>query len=129
VSGLLRLFAGQHDLAIEHVGTALRLSPRGRKGVGQPLTAIGTAFFFKRRFAEAEANLLLGIQDNPDSPISYRILASCYAHMGRLDEARAIVARLRAITPLVVPSDPPHRNPEDRKLFLSGLRLATGETG
>ena len=28
-----------------------------------------------------------------------RFLAACYAHMGRLDEARAIVARLRAITP------------------------------
>src|SRR5882724_4528840 len=66
VSGLLRLFAGQHDLAIEHVETALRLSLRGR--MGQPLTAIGTAFFFKRRFAEAEAKLLLGIQDNPGSP-------------------------------------------------------------
>ncbi len=121
----LRLCAGQHDLAIEHVETALRLSPRGR--MGQPLTAIGTAFFFKRRFAEAEPKLLLGIQDNPRSPIPYRILASCYAHMGRLDEARAIVARLRAITPVVVPSDPPHRNPEDRELFLSGLRLASGE--
>ena len=125
VSGLLRLFAGQHDLAIEHLETALRLSPRGR--MGQPLTAIGTAFFFKRRFAEAEAKLLLGIQDNPGSPISYRILASCYAHMGRLDEARAIVARLRAITPQVVPNDLPFRNPEDRELFLSGMRLAMGE--
>ena len=49
--------------------------------------------------------------------------------MGRLDEARAIIARLRAITPLVVPSDLPWRNPEDRDLFLSGLRLATGEAG
>jgi hypothetical protein len=48
--------------------------------------------------------------------------------MGRLDEARAIVARLRAISPQVVPSDVPFRNPEDRELFLSGLRLAAGET-
>jgi len=47
--------------------------------------------------------------------------------LGRLDEARAIVARLRAITPVVVPSDLPYRNPEDRELFLSGLRLAAGE--
>jgi adenylate cyclase len=46
---------------------------------------------------------------------------------GRLDEARAIVARLRAITPQIVPSDLPWRNPEDRELFLSGLRLAAGE--
>jgi len=27
-----------------------------------------------------------------------------------------------------VPSDLPFRNPEDRELFLSGLRLAIGET-
>ena len=48
--------------------------------------------------------------------------------MGRLDEARATVSRLRAITPLVVPRDLPWRNLEDRELFLSGLRLAIGET-
>jgi hypothetical protein len=47
--------------------------------------------------------------------------------MGRLDEAREIVAKLRTITALVVPSDLPYRNPEDRELFLSGLRLAGGE--
>jgi adenylate cyclase len=47
--------------------------------------------------------------------------------MGRLDEARAIVARLRAIIPQVVPSDLPFRDPEDRELFLSGLRLAASE--
>ncbi len=48
--------------------------------------------------------------------------------MGRPDEAHAIVARLRAITSQVVPNDLPYRNPDDRELFLSGLRLATGET-
>jgi hypothetical protein len=47
--------------------------------------------------------------------------------MGRLDEARAIVARLRTITSRVTPSDLPYRNPEHRELFLSGLRLAAGE--
>jgi hypothetical protein len=46
--------------------------------------------------------------------------------MGRLDEARAIVARLRAITSQVVLSDIPYRNPEDLELYLSGLRLAMG---
>ena len=93
----------------------------------QPLVVMGTAYFFKRQFDEAASKLLLSIQDHPGSPASYRFLAACYAHMGRLDEARAIVARLRAITPLVVPSDLPFRNPEDRELFLSGLRLAAGE--
>ena len=47
--------------------------------------------------------------------------------MERLDAARAIVSRLRAITPLVLPSDLPWSNPEDREIFLSGLRLAAGD--
>ncbi|HKN09517.1 MAG TPA: adenylate/guanylate cyclase domain-containing protein [Pseudomonadota bacterium] len=124
-SGTLRLWAGQPDTAIEHVQTSLRLSPRERQGT--PLSAIGHAYFFKRQFEEAAVNLLLAVQHDPGFPIPYRCLAACYAHMGRLDEARAILARLRAITPVVVPSHPPFRNPEDRELFLSGLRLAAGE--
>jgi tetratricopeptide (TPR) repeat protein len=92
-----------------------------------PLFIIGQAYFFKRRFDEAAAKLLLAIQDDPGFPLSYRFLAACYAHMGRLDEARAIVARLRAMTPLVVPNGAQYRNPEDRELLRSGLRLVTGE--
>jgi adenylate cyclase len=124
VSGILRTWAGQHDLTIEHVETSLRLNPRR---TGTPLQVMGGAYFFTRRFDEAAAKLLLSIQDLPDFPPSYRFLAACYAHMGRLVEARATVARLRAITPVVVPSDVPYRKPEDRELFLSGLRLAMGE--
>jgi TolB-like protein len=125
VSGTLRLWAGQPDLAIEHVETSLRLSPRER--MGTPLSNIGVAYFFKRQFDEAAEKLLLAIQNDPGFPVSYRYLAACYAHMGRLDEARAVVARLRAIARQVMPSDLPLRNTEDRELFLAGLRLAAGE--
>ncbi len=104
----------------------MRLSPRER--IGAPLAVMGQACLFKRRFDEAAAKLLLSTQHHSGSPHSYRVLAACYAHMGRLDEARGIIARLRAITPLVVLSDLPYRNPEDRELLLSGLRLAAGET-
>jgi TolB-like protein/class 3 adenylate cyclase len=125
VSGVLRMLAGQPDLAIEHVETSLRLSPRER--IGTPLAAIGTAYFYKRQFDKAAEKLLFAIQEHPGAPLSYRYLAACYAHMGRLDQARAIVERLRTITPLIIPSDLAARNPEDRELFLSGLRLAAGE--
>jgi adenylate cyclase len=87
---------------------------------------MGVAYFFKRQFDDASSKLLLSIQDHPGYPPPYRVLAACYAHMGRLDEARAIVSRLRTITPLIVPSDLPWRTPEARELLLSGLRLATG---
>ena len=59
--------------------------------------------------------------------LTYRLLASCYAHMGRLDDAREIVTRLRAITSVVIPDLSHLRNAEHRELFVSGLRLAAGE--
>jgi hypothetical protein len=47
--------------------------------------------------------------------------------MGRIEEAREVIARLRAITSRVMPSVNRLRNPEHRELFLSGVRLAIGE--
>jgi pentatricopeptide repeat protein len=70
---------------------------------------------------------LIAQQEIPTHAIPYRFLASCYAHMGRLDDAREMVQRLRAITPVVVPDVMHWRNPEHRELLLSGLRLAAGE--
>jgi adenylate cyclase len=126
LSGVLRLWASQPDLAIKHAEMALRLSPRER--MGTPLSLIGEAYFFKREFAEAAPKLLQSIQENQGYPHSYRVLAACYAQMGRLDEAREIIARLRVLTRHLVPSAAQLRNPADRELFLSGLRVAAGET-
>ena len=126
ISGVLRMFAGQPDTAIEHVEASLRLSPRAR--VGSSLSFIGAAHFLSRRFNDAVPKLLLAIQDDPGYPSPYRWLAACYGHMGRLDDAREILARLRAITSVVVPNVSYLRNAEHRELYLSGLRLASGET-
>ena len=125
LSGVLRLWASQPDVAIEHAEMALRLSPRER--MGTPLSLIGEAHFFKHEFAEAAPKLLQSIQENPGYPHSYRVLAACYAQMGRLDEAREIIVRLRVLTPDLVPSAAQLRSPADRDLFLSGLRAAAGE--
>jgi adenylate cyclase len=126
IGGLLRIWAGQPDIAIEHLETSLRLSPRVR--IGASRTDLGTAYFYSRRFNEAVPRLLLAIQEDPSFPLPYRILAACYAHMGRLDDAREIVERLRAITPVVIPNRTSYlRNSENRELLLSGLRLAAGE--
>jgi TolB-like protein len=125
ISGMLRLHAGQPDIAIERFDAALRLSPRAR--IGTSLTQIGLAHFLSRRFDQAVPKLLVAIQGDPSLPQPYGVLAACYAHMGRLDEAREIVTRLRAITPVVIPDASYLRNAEHRELFLSGLRLAAGE--
>jgi pentatricopeptide repeat protein len=124
-SALLRVFAGQPDIAIEYFQNYLRLSPRDR--MATYLNGIGEAYFFSRRFDEAATNLLASLDLAPTFPVTYRVLASCYAHMGRLDEARDIVSRLRAIAPAVMEPGTRYRDPELRELFLSGLRLAASE--
>jgi TolB-like protein/class 3 adenylate cyclase len=125
ISGVINLWAGQPDLAISDNEVSLRLSPRAR--IGPALCVIGGAHFFARRFDEAVPKLLLAVQEDPSYAQPYRYLAACYAHMGQLDDAREIVARLRAIAPVVMPDANYLRNTEHRELYLSGLRLAAGE--
>jgi adenylate cyclase len=125
LSGVLRLWAGQLDVAIERLVTALRLSPRARAGWSH--ADLGAAYFLSGRFDEALPELRLVVQEDPTLPLAHRFLAACYAHMGRLDEAQSIVERLLTITPVVIPDASYLRNPEHRALYLSGLRLAAGE--
>jgi adenylate cyclase len=124
-SGILRYYAGQPALSLEHFEKYLRLSPRDRWPAY--LAGIGIALFLCRRFEEAAAKLQAALQELPSFNQIYRFLAACYAQMGRLDDAREVIARLRSITPLVVPDNSYLRNPEHRELFLSGLRMAAGE--
>jgi TolB-like protein/class 3 adenylate cyclase len=125
ISGFLRVFAGRYDVGIGHLQTSLRLSPRGY--LAAPRFALGMAHFFRRRFAEAAEMLAMSVRE-VSFPGAYRALASCYAHMGRMNEARALVEQLRAVGVAVVPSFLPWRIPEQSELYLSGLRLAAGET-
>jgi adenylate cyclase len=114
-SGWIRLYAGQADLAIEHFQRSLRLSPRDR--TAGRLTGIGIANFFSRRFDEAAATLLVSLEELPAHATPYRFLASCYAHMGRLDEAREIVTRLRIFTPVVCPVPRPTETQSSESFF------------
>jgi TolB-like protein/class 3 adenylate cyclase len=124
-SGWLRLWAGQPNLAIAHFETSLRLSPREHRS--SPFMGIGVGHFFAGRFEEARRMLLLSLQEKPNWVPTYRFLASCYAQMGRLEEARDAVKRIRDLSNVTVPGATHWRNPDHRELFLSGLRLAAGE--
>jgi adenylate cyclase len=127
ISGTLRVWAGQPDIAIEHLETSRRLNPRAR--IGGLSANIGIAHFCSRRFDQALPMLRLAVHNDPSQAERYRFLAACYAHMGRLNEARETVNRLRVISDAVMPPvDSFLTNVEHRDLFLSGLRLAVGET-
>jgi tetratricopeptide (TPR) repeat protein len=123
-SGQLRLWIGQYDLAIEHIETSIRLSPRESRS--QTYLTIGMGHFFARRSETAFEMLGFSLQEKPTWPPTLRFMASCLAHMGRLEEARDAINRLRAITPVVIPSAEHWRIREDREYYLDGLRLAAG---
>ena len=124
-SGWLRLFAGDTDLAIQHFETSMRLNPRGQRGYH--LSGIGMAHLLNRRFDDALVVLRVSLEEVPIFTATYRSLAACYAHLGRLEEARSIIKRMASLTPVLAPSTNPLRDPEHRELFRSGLRLAAGE--
>jgi adenylate cyclase len=125
ISGYLRLWAGYHDAAVEHLETACRLSPREPNAKYR--MGIGEAQFFQRRFGAAIATLSAALEEIPGHAGMYRYLASCYAHAGRFDEAREILRRLRLVSATVMPHATQWRNPEHREFYLAGLRLAIGE--
>jgi tetratricopeptide repeat protein len=102
---------------------------REERQPAHPPTRREAAHFLSRRFDQAAAKLLLAMQENPSFAAPYRVLAACYAHMGRPEDAREIVARLRAnFTPVVLTDVSQVRSAEHRELLVSGLRLAMGET-
>ena len=103
----------------------VRLSPRVR--TGWALHLYGAAHLIERRFHEAVPHLRLAVEEEPAFIEPYRLLAACCAHLGRIDEAREVVERLRSFTPLVVPPQIPYRREAHREVYFSGLRLAAGE--
>jgi TolB-like protein len=125
-SGELRMWAGQYDLGIEHVERSIRLSPRENR-TGSNLS-IGIGHFFARRGEKAAEMLGMALQERSAWPPTLRFMASCLAHLGRLEKAREIARRLEAITPVVIPTAEHWRIREDREYFLDGLRLAVGVT-
>jgi TolB-like protein len=124
-SGTLRLWAGQYDLAIEHFETSTRLNPRGPRS--DRYLTIGMGHFFARRTEKAAEMFGLSLQESSEWPPTLRFMASCLAHMGRLEEAQEMVKRLREITPVVIPTAEHWRIREDREYYLDGLRLAVGD--
>ena len=125
-SGWMRTFSGEADVAIDHFDKSLRLDPRATR-LAFHLTGIGICHFFRRRFDQAAAALETSLHELPTYTTTSRFLISCYAHWGRLTEARELVARYE------VRSDDPwlkggalFRDEEQRALLFDGLNLVVG---
>ena len=69
VSAILRVIAGEPDLAIEHIDRSMRLSPRDHVGV--PMSIIDLAQFLARRFEPAAQSFRLTMRQVPGWPAAY----------------------------------------------------------
>lgn len=127
-SGFLRLFSGSAEIAIEHFEKSLRLDPRTpRRPFHQG--GLGACYFFQRRFVDAVAELESSRRQVPTYITASLVLAACYTHMGRLADARATIARLRATSSDKHMRMKMFRDASYQEFYLAGLTpaLATGD--
>ena len=87
------------------------------------LTGIGIALIELGRFDEAIVAGKKAQRQNPSFPLTYRCLASAFAHLGRDAEARAAAARLLEVDPAFTISAWIARGGQSNaKLTIEGLR-------
>jgi TolB-like protein len=104
LSGWIRAFLGEPEVAIEHLMRAMRLSPL------DPLTflaegGIAWAHFFAARYDEMAQWAEKAIQERPTYVQGMRMAAAGHALAGRTEEAQTMMARVRQINPELRISD------------------------
>ncbi|WP_225121626.1 winged helix-turn-helix domain-containing protein [Bradyrhizobium sp. BRP22] len=97
-SGWIHVYAGEPEVAIEHVRTAMRLSPL------DPLmhlaySAIAYGYFFLGDLDQSSSWSDRALQMRPDWPAALRVSAMSHAVAGRVQPAQLAMTRLRALQP------------------------------
>jgi tetratricopeptide (TPR) repeat protein len=124
--GAAYTFAGESDLAIRHAQEAIRLSPRDYLNVIWHMT-ISWAHLHAERFEECIDSAQKAIDWNPAFADAYGALASCFAHLGRMTEARTSFETFKSLIAGDLAEQigaRPFRRPQDRERYLAGLRMA-----
>lgn len=122
--GWINVLGDQPEVGLGQLETGLRLDPRSG---WRPLylDGIGFALMFLHRFEEAIPVLKETADLLPElTPILMNYVAVCHAHLGRLDEARAVLAAHPPAT--FLESILGWMEPRERELVRSGMALAGG---
>jgi TolB-like protein/class 3 adenylate cyclase len=124
VSSYVRLCNGDLDLAIGHFECAVRFNPFD-PSIGTLWQGIAFAHFLAGRYDQSLSASERGL---PSSVSDLTMLAASSALAGRLDKARATMARIRERDPNLCISTlkalVPLRRPEDIARWAEGLRMA-----
>ena len=125
-SGWAKASRGQGDLALERLAQARRLSPNDPQSFSL-LSAVGFAHFVARRYAEAWTQAEIAVRSRPGYLLAELTTAVCAALAGQVDQARAIIVRLRAVHSRLTIRDAltlQSMQPADLASWAEGLRLA-----
>jgi adenylate cyclase len=124
-AGMALVYSGRAAEALEPIARAMRLDPH--------YAPIGLHFLAQANFSlgayDTAARLLLErIARNPGTDASRMLLASCYGHLGRAEDARIIWAELLKVNPDFSLSQRarvlPYKDPGDFQRIAEGLAKA-----
>ena len=126
-SGWVKVWLGEHEVAIEREARAMRLSPFDPQ-IFNMQASTAAAHFFAGRYVEALSWAETAIQSQPDYIPSTSVAAAAAALSGNQAAAAKAIARLRLIDPALRISNLkdffPLRRPEDFDRWAEGLRKA-----
>jgi TolB-like protein/class 3 adenylate cyclase/Flp pilus assembly protein TadD len=125
VMGLALMYAGRPAEALDSMAAATRLDPHYSPIV---LHFLAQANFSLGKYEAASQHLLERIARSPGTDASRMLLASCYGHLGRMDEARAAWAELLSVNQGFSLAQRarvlPYRDPADFQRIVDGLAKA-----
>ena len=124
-TGMVLMYAGRPAEALEPIAMAMRLDPHYATIV---LHFLAQAHFALGSYETAARYLLDRIARNPSTDASRMLLASCYGHLGRADDARKTWAELLEVNPefslMQRARVLPYKDPSDFQRIAEGLAKA-----
>ena len=122
---LALMYAGEPTRALEPFAMAMRLDPHYPDIL---LHFMAQANFSLGKYEIAAQQLFDRIARNPQTDASRMLLAACYGHLGRAEDARAIWADLLKVNPdfslMQRERVLPYKNPDDFQRIPKGLAKA-----
>ena len=126
-SGWVKVWLGEHEVAIEREARAMRLSPHDPQ-IFNMQASTAAAHFFAGRYPEASSWAETAMQSQPDYILSTSVAAAAAALSGNHAAAAKAMARLRQIDPELRLSNLkdffPLRRAEDFDRWVEGMRKA-----
>ena len=126
MSALSKMYSGDHTTGIRHAQMAQALSPRDPH-IFFVNHAVTFAHLFRRELHEAEAIGDFVLEQQPEHASAVKAQLAILGHLGRIEDAKPLLARLQCIEPAVsvrsIIARPPFRA-ADLAYYADGLQKA-----